>query len=354
MIGRFFSKYAFWIVQILGCTVYALFIFFIMDITGSFSEKMLFFIGLFLAFFIPTTILRFLYSKYVSIDPIEIRDVIKAIFILGFVVLITKDLPYFIGFLSGKIANIFDFKDDLKINSKAPEEARGIGYIAFFIICSGWTFFYFIIKGFRLYLSTRLARIELKDEIKQAQLNTLKGHLNPKFIMSSLQLTKELMQTDVNKARSSLTKLSEILRYSLTKNNINSVSLEEELEMVRNYIELLDLDKQKHPIFFEIDSKTLNHEIPPMLFMSLMELGTQHGMLQSGEEGQILLTSNLDEAVIIIKLIHSGEVHQNKDTKRIDNVIDQRLKLLFEEEAKYSRDHELSITTHLVKIPINE
>lgn len=204
-------------------------------------------------------------------------------------------------------------------------------------------------------MASRMSRLELKDKIKQAQLNTLKGHVNPQFMISSLQMIKDLMNVDVSRSRQLLTKLSEILRYSLTKNNINAVSLAEEFEIVENYVSLLNLDdKEQYDVHFDLASATLKHNVPPMLLTSLMELATKFGILQLEEGGNVELTSKQIENELEIKLEHAGKISRSKETELIEKTIRQRLKLLFEQEAKFSTIHELNKTTLLVKMPIRE
>ena len=106
------------------------------------------------------------------------------------------------------------------------------------IIVGVWTVCYLAIKLLLRLNKNRLERLQLNSTLKQAQLNTLKGQINPHFMFNSLNNIRGLMLEDVEKSREMLTKLSEMLRYSLTKNDINAIALEEELEMVDNYIAL--------------------------------------------------------------------------------------------------------------------
>ena len=87
--------------------------------------------------------------------------------------------------------------------------------------------------------------------LKQAQLNTLKGQINPHFMFNSLNNIRGLMLEDVERSREMLTKLSEMLRYSLTKASNNAIALSEELEMVENYIELSKIQFEDRPHYQE-------------------------------------------------------------------------------------------------------
>jgi len=353
---NFVSKYAFWIVQLFGCSAFVTFSFFLGGIKGDTYEKFLFCFGIFLSYFIPSTILRYLYKNFVSTTPFKLIDGVKLIFFLLVIVLLGKELPVYLRDFFGLITKVFEIeKGTLTTEFKVPKTTGLFAYIGPFIIFSGWTFFYFIIKQYRKYMASRMARLELKDKIKQAQLNTLKGHVNPQFMISSLQMIKELMKTDVPLSRKLLTQLSEILRYSLTKNNINAVLLHEELETVENYVALLNFEKvDKYRINFALAPETLKNEVPPMLLTSLMEIATKYGILQLEEGGEVELTSKHLDDSLEIKLKHTGKISRTKETELIEKTIQQRLRLLFEDNAEFNTIHELNITTLLVRMPINE
>lgn len=349
----FLSKHAFWVFQILGCAIFTFVTYLIIGVSGIVYERVLFLTAMFLAYFIPTTILRFLYKYFVKTDPFEFIDLIKIVLFLVIVIVLGKELPYYLGYLAAKIVDLFGVYRELEIDLKIPKRTGIWQYVGHAIIFMGWTVFYFMIKELRKHIASRIARLELKDQIKQANLNTLKGHLNPQFMITSLTMIKELMLVDISKSRELLTKLSEILRYSLTKNNINSVSLDEELEIVKNYVNLLNLhDFEKFQVIYDIDTETLQNNVPPMLLTCLMELATKHGILKLKEGGRAVLTTKLKESILEIRLVHCGKISRSEGTEVLEKTIKQRLKLLFGSDAEYSSKHELNATTLLVNMPI--
>ncbi len=350
---NFISKNAFWIIQILGCLAFMLAIYSIVGMRGAVFSRIIFAIGLFFTFFIPTTILRFLYKGFVKTDPFTLFDFLKIVFFIAVVVLLMDKLPYYLGYAMGWISNTLGINAKLETDFKPPKQEGFLKYAGLIIISIGWTLLYFLIKQLRKQYADRLSRLDLKDKIKQAQLNTLKGHLNPQFMVASLAMVKELMLTDVSKARTKLTKLSEILRYSLTKNNINSVLLEEELATVKNYVALLNIDlNEKYTILFDIKDDTLKYGIPPMMLTSLVEIATKHGILNLAQGGEVKVSSILCETDMEITVSYTGKMMRTEETNLLENTIRQRLKLLFEESATYVVQHELNETNMRVVIPL--
>src|SRR5690606_39358999 len=117
------------------------------------------------------------------------------------------------------------------------------------------------------------------NSIVQTELiDTLKGHVKTHSMFNSLNNIRGLKLEEVERSREMLTKLSEILRYSLTKNKLNDIPVEEELEMVDHYIDLSKIQFEDRLKFTKrVDPDTLELDIPPMLIQLLVENAIKHG-----------------------------------------------------------------------------
>ena len=152
----------------------------------------------------------------------------------------------------------------------------------------GWVFLYYTIKIILRSNKDRIERLELDATLKEAQLNTLKGQINPHFMFNSLNNIRGLMLEDVEKSRDMLTKLSKMLQYALTKNTVDSIAVEDELEMVDNYIELAKIQMEDRLAFEKnVAPETLNIKIPPMIIQLLVENAAKHGISNLKEGGKI-------------------------------------------------------------------
>jgi len=126
-----------------------------------------------------------------------------------------------------------------------------------------WVFIVLSLKVFHYINNIKLQQAELQTSLKESQLNTLKGQINPHFMFNSLNNIRGLMLEDVSKARKILTHLSETLSYSLTKSNVDSIALEDELEMVESYVAIAKIQFDKRLIFeTHIDEDALTKQIP--------------------------------------------------------------------------------------------
>lgn len=73
-------------------------------------------------------------------------------------------------------------------------------------LIGAWVVTYLVIKLLLKLNKERIERLELNSHLKQAQLNTLKGQINPHFMFNSLNNIRGLMLEDVEKSREMLTK----------------------------------------------------------------------------------------------------------------------------------------------------
>ena len=333
----FFKKQSnvFWIVQITG---WALFFGLILSET-DYSVKyktVSFFSGVFQSI-VATSILRY-YIKYkVSLKGLNSR-VLFNVFV-GMLITIIAYLV--IGNISGEfLEKIFSLKGEFKEKyidldefEKLITELLG----AVFLIGS-WTVLYIVIKLILKSNEERLERLELTNNLREAQLNTLKGQINPHFMFNSLNNIRGLMLEDVDKSRDMLTKLSDMLRYSLTKNDGDSILLEEELEMVDNYIALSKIQMEDRLQFNKQITENLKTvSIPPMLIQLLVENAAKHGIANQKNGGIINLIVDKVDNNLIIEVRNTGTINISKESTQLglDN-IKQRLRLLYGEKASFS------------------
>jgi len=217
-----------------------------------------------------------------------------------------------------------------------------------------WLFVFFTIKMYYHLNVVKVRQLELESNLKESQLNTLKGQINPHFMFNSLNNIRGLMLEDVSKARNVLTNLSETLRYSFTKNDVDSIALEDELEMVENYIAISKIQLENRLQFeTKIDEKTLNKQIPPMIIQMLIENAIKHGISNLKSGGVLSLSSHSIDGFLEIKVTNPGSLKDAKNTTKVGLTnIKKRLELLYEEHATFNLKEEGSKVIATVKIPL--
>ncbi|ALM09078.1 histidine kinase [Sediminicola sp. YIK13] len=226
-----------------------------------------------------------------------------------------------------------------------------INYSIYFLV---WTGFYVAVKGLMELNNGRETRLQLESNLKESQLNTLKGQINPHFMFNSLNNIRGLMLEDVDRARNMLTSLSETLRYSLTKSDSNAIALEDELEMVENYIEISKIQFENRLRFnTNIDNYTLNILIPPMIIQMLVENAIKHGISNLKEGGTIILSTTLITNQLSIEVANTGKLSQSKDSTQLGlKNIEKRLELLYGDAATFNLKEKENQVIATIKIPV--
>ena len=111
------------------------------------------------------------------------------------------------------------------------------------------------------------------------------------------------MYRDVDKADSIVTRLGDLLRYSLATEQKPFVPLKEEMQVMTSYLEIAKLrfgDRITTTINIAPETNDIN--IPAMLLQPLLEYAVKYGIEPSDENGQVLLTTTLENKHLIIKI----------------------------------------------------
>jgi hypothetical protein len=115
-----------------------------------------------------------------------------------------------------------------------------------------------IILGIRLARERALAAAELKAQLAQAQLGALKTQIHPHFLFNTLNTVSALVHEDPDAADRTIGRLSELLRLTLENSGRQEVPLQEEIDVLGIYLDILETRFGERIKFrFEIES------IPP-------------------------------------------------------------------------------------------
>jgi len=250
---------------------------------------------------------------------------------------------------------------------------------AWFISGAVITFLLFLI----LFTITLIGRIR-KREKRKTQLNkqyanielkALQAQLNPHFIFNCLNSIQHfIIANDEASASKYLTKFSVLMRMFLEHSKSNHVSLQQEIELLKLYVEIESLRFKngfdfKLEIAEEVDA--FNIQIPGMLFQPFVENAIKHGLLNLDRKGKLLISFYLrdSELVCIIEDDGVGRVRakelrsalQQNHTSRGMEIIEDRVSAInyienthitIEIIDKEKEGANMTGTRILIKIPI--
>ena len=176
-------------------------------------------------------------------------------------------------------------------------------------LMSIWLLAYHLFHYSRLEIATVKENAQLSLRIKEAQLNNLSAQLNPHFFFNSLNNIKFLVLENPDSARRAIDLLSELLRNSLNSNVGRLVPLHDEINLVKDYLELEKIRfEERLQIKMEINVKVSKYLILPLSIQSLVENAIKHGIEKRKNGGFIMITIEEENNYINISVQNPGKL----------------------------------------------
>ena len=195
---------------------------------------------------------------------------------------------------------------------------------------------------------------KLESLVKETELKMLRSQINPHFLFNSLNSISSLTITDPERAREMVVKLSEFMRYALSRKDEQPVSLQNELENLRLY---LDIEKirfgEKLTTEENIETNCLDFKIPVLLLQPLYENAVKHGVYESTESVRIITNAKIINGYIEITISNNyypaPSIKRGTGTGLIN--VTRRLELFYGSKASIITTKENGIYTVNMYIP---
>jgi two-component system, LytTR family, sensor kinase len=130
-----------------------------------------------------------------------------------------------------------------------------------------------------------------------AELGFLQSQINPHFLFNTLNNIYSFAYRKDDRAPAMITKLSEIIRYLLYECRTQRVSLQKEMALIQNYLELESLRNDAvQNIDFYAEGIEEHHEIAPLILITFVENCFKHGDIHHNNKAWMTLHFDVDEA----------------------------------------------------------
>ena len=337
----------YWLLQIVGWGGFAFVIIFLASLTGEIASVQVWaFIVLAITNLISTHFLRYIVKTYnwfkLSIPQLLFQSFL-AIIALGFANVVAQIL---INIAFGTLNPEEDFKVLVILAN----------LILAILIFALWFLVYFLVHFLDNYNST----LKYEAKINEIRLNHLKSQLNPHFIFNALNSVRALVDENPIKAKSAITQISNMLRFSLMMDKKQTIEFGEELNTVRDYLELESIRfEERLKVVYHIEDEAYSYKIPPMMIQTIVENGIKHGISNLVKGGVIELKCReglADDLYIQVKnsghLSHPPSLRSSGEQGHgLSNTV-QRLKLIYGDKASlriFNSGNQFVITE--IKIP---
>jgi len=155
-------------------------------------------------------------------------------------------------------------------------------------------------------LRSRKERIERENDLLrvtniEAKHNLLKQQLQPHFLFNSLTIVKALIKPEPDKAAAYVDMLSDLLRTVVYSGDRLTVSIEEELQQVKNYLEMQQIRFGSALIYsFEIPGSLMQAALPVYSVQLLVENALKHNAFTAATPLHIKVSGNAVEKTITV------------------------------------------------------
>lgn len=139
-------------------------------------------------------------------------------------------------------------------------------------------------------LRAELAQAQL--HLTEAQLQALKMQLHPHFLFNTLNSISALLYEDVDTADQMLARLGDFLRMTLENSGAQRVTLQEELEFLRCYLEIERVRfHDRLTVNMRIEPDTLDARVPNLILQPIVENAIKHGIVSRIAPGEIEISA---------------------------------------------------------------
>lgn len=214
-----------------------------------------------------------------------------------------------------------------------------------------WTLVYFMYH----YIESYNESLKFEAAFHEMQLRHLKSQLNPHFIFNALNSIRALVDEDPVKSKTAITQLSNLLRNSLVGDRKRLTRINDEIQTVRDYLELETIRfEERLRTKIELHPDTNQFEIPPMMLQTLVENGIKHGISTLKEGGLIEIKTDVKDHYLTVQIRNSGRYVNGKKKNGsgfgLANTI-KRLDLIYGKQATFDIKNEGGYVVTKIRIP---
>ncbi len=169
---------------------------------------------------------------------------------------------------------------NVQLVERTPQEniASAVTFFAIFCI---WLLLYLSWLNWQQKNNETTRRLKLEANYQVAKMSGLKQQLNPHFIFNALNSLRAMIIKDQYVARKMVTEISNLLRYTLYESEQDVVSLEKEIDVVKNYLAIEQLRYEgRISIEWDIPDELLPTKVIPLCIQTLVENAIKHTINQ--------------------------------------------------------------------------
>jgi two-component system LytT family sensor kinase len=195
--------------------------------------------------------------------------------------------------------------------------------------------------------------MKLHEALIESQLQILQQQISPHFMFNVLNHINILMVEDVNLASSLLIKYSKILRYQLNSDKSRKVSMAEEIQFLKDFIDIEKVrwgNELSINCSWKVEDQT--REFPPLLLITFVENAFKHVSRGVSDMAYVNISFEQIDNTVCLEIENSkSNIQKVKDSVSglgLENV-KKRLEILYADEFQLTiKESEAIYSTKLI------
>ena len=199
-----------------------------------------------------------------------------------------------------------------------------------------------IIESEKQIQKEKIKRLTMENQAAMTTLRLLQAQIEPHFLFNTLSNVISLFDIDMEKARTMLININEYLRISLQRTRQEMITLAQELDLTRQYLEIFKI-RMGTRLSYEINDRTNKPDLPfpPLIIQPLVENSIKYGLEPKIDGGTIILDCRVQENMLEIVITDTGKgldgdagkagIGINNVSLRLENIYGNMASLILEQ-----------------------
>lgn len=193
--------------------------------------------------------------------------------------------------------------------------------------------------------------LQLKAEKLHQELSLLKAQINPHFLFNTLNNIYGMALKKADETPDIILQLSKVMRYHIFEAAENSISIEKDLENMKDFIEIQKIRHHHLTVDFNENIDDPGQEISPLILIQFVENAFKHGVSESFGQSFIHIDVQLKNKILEYSVENSKEERAKEDSTKIGlKNIHRQLELLYPTHTLTVED---KIDRYIVKLTLN-
>jgi two-component system, LytTR family, sensor kinase len=148
---------------------------------------------------------------------------------------------------------------------------------------------------------------QLRAQLAEARLDALRMQLDPHFLFNTLHAISSLVERDPRGVRRMISRLGELLRHTIEGPNEQEITLREELDLLRRYLEIMEVRFQgRLEITTDVQERALDALVPNLILQPIVENAIKHGVSKIEGVGRIALRGRIEGDALVLSVENNG------------------------------------------------